>query len=208
MQETIAHLTESVPTVRRSYEGRVVEERAVDLVAAEYRHTTPPSVTLRRETARASARANRAARRSRRRAPDRACRDLRCRRAVRGSLGAVGRRARATRRTRPGEEHDRRAAHPAVQGGLLATLAVRASRRAGDRAPLLNARIGSRARGGGGGAHLIASCDRSALNAESPAMQGFSHALEWTRTITGRKAHKALNLARLPIPPRAQSARV
>jgi len=24
-------------------------------------------------------------------------------------------------------------------------------------------------------------------------VRGFSHALEWTRTITGRKAHKALN---------------
>jgi hypothetical protein len=35
-------------------------------------------------------------------------------------------------------------------------------------------------------------------------MQRSLHALEWTRTTTGRKAHKALNLARLPIPPRAQ----
>ena len=31
---------------------------------------------------------------------------------------------------------------------------------------------------------------------------------EWTRTTTSREAHKALNLARLPIPPRAQRARV
>jgi len=44
VRESIAHLTESVPTVRRSYEGRVVEERAVDLLAAEYRHTTARGV--------------------------------------------------------------------------------------------------------------------------------------------------------------------
>ena len=31
-----------------------------------------------------------------------------------------------------------------------------------------------------------------------------TNAPEWTRTTTGREAHKALNLARLPIPPRAQ----
>ena len=31
-----------------------------------------------------------------------------------------------------------------------------------------------------------------------------THAPEWTRTITGKTPHKALNLARLPIPPRAQ----
>lgn len=36
----------------------------------------------------------------------------------------------------------------------------------------------------------------SPQNAKNPAVQGFSHALEWTRTITGRKAHKALNLIR------------
>jgi hypothetical protein len=33
---------------------------------------------------------------------------------------------------------------------------------------------------------------------------GLSHAPEWTRTTTDREVHKALNLARLPIPPRAQ----
>jgi hypothetical protein len=31
------------------------------------------------------------------------------------------------------------------------------------------------------------------INEKSPAEQGFSYALEWTRTTTGRKAHKALN---------------
>jgi hypothetical protein len=31
-----------------------------------------------------------------------------------------------------------------------------------------------------------------------------TNAPEWTRTITGKSPHKALNLARLPIPPRAQ----
>lgn len=40
----MAHLTETVPTVRRRYEGQLVEERAVDLVAAEYRHTTARGV--------------------------------------------------------------------------------------------------------------------------------------------------------------------
>ena len=34
------------------------------------------------------------------------------------------------------------------------------------------------------------------------------NAPEWTRTITGKSPHKALNLARLPIPPRAQRGRV
>ena len=40
----MAHLTESVPTVRRRYEGQVVEEPAADLIAAEYRHTTARGV--------------------------------------------------------------------------------------------------------------------------------------------------------------------
>jgi hypothetical protein len=31
-----------------------------------------------------------------------------------------------------------------------------------------------------------------------------TNAPEWTRTTTGKSPHKALNLARLPIPPRAQ----
>jgi|SRR5580700_10254533 hypothetical protein len=42
--ESMAHLTETVPTVRRSHEGVVVEDHAVDLVAAEYRHTTARGV--------------------------------------------------------------------------------------------------------------------------------------------------------------------
>jgi conjugative relaxase-like TrwC/TraI family protein len=44
VSEAIAHLTETVPTVRRRYGGQVVEEQAVDLVAAEYRHTTARGV--------------------------------------------------------------------------------------------------------------------------------------------------------------------
>jgi conjugative relaxase-like TrwC/TraI family protein len=42
--DAMAHLTETVPTVRRRYDGQVVEEHAVDLVAAEYRHTTARGV--------------------------------------------------------------------------------------------------------------------------------------------------------------------
>ena len=42
--EAMAHLTETVPTVRRSHNGQIVEECAVDLVAAEYRHTTARGV--------------------------------------------------------------------------------------------------------------------------------------------------------------------
>ena len=42
--DAIAHLTETVPTVCRSYENVVVEERVVDLVAVEYRHTTARGV--------------------------------------------------------------------------------------------------------------------------------------------------------------------
>jgi conjugative relaxase-like TrwC/TraI family protein len=44
VSEAMAHLTETAPTVRRRYEGRVVEETAADLVAAEYRHTTARGV--------------------------------------------------------------------------------------------------------------------------------------------------------------------
>ena len=40
----MAHLTETVPTVRRRYDGQVVEEPARDLIAAEYRHTTARGV--------------------------------------------------------------------------------------------------------------------------------------------------------------------
>src|SRR5579863_369684 len=41
---------------------------------------------------------------------------------------------------------------------------------------------------------------------KSPDLQGFSNAPEWTRTTTENNLHKALNLARLPIPPRAPGA--
>src|SRR6202140_5122015 len=44
VSEAMAHLTETVPPVRRRYGGQVVEEHAVDLVAAEYRHTTARGV--------------------------------------------------------------------------------------------------------------------------------------------------------------------
>ena len=44
VSETIGHLTETVPTVRRRYGGQVVEEPARDVVAAEYRHTTARGV--------------------------------------------------------------------------------------------------------------------------------------------------------------------
>jgi conjugative relaxase-like TrwC/TraI family protein len=44
VSQAMAHLTENVPTVRRRYGGEVVEESALDLVAAEYRHTTARGV--------------------------------------------------------------------------------------------------------------------------------------------------------------------
>jgi conjugative relaxase-like TrwC/TraI family protein len=44
VSETIAHLTETVPTVRRRQRGQVIEEHARDVVAAEYRHTTARGV--------------------------------------------------------------------------------------------------------------------------------------------------------------------
>lgn len=44
VEQTIAHLTGSVPAVRRRYGGEAIEECAVDLVAAEYRHTTARGV--------------------------------------------------------------------------------------------------------------------------------------------------------------------
>jgi conjugative relaxase-like TrwC/TraI family protein len=44
VEQVIGHLCETVPTVRRRYSGQVVEEHAVDLVAAEYRHTTARGV--------------------------------------------------------------------------------------------------------------------------------------------------------------------
>lgn len=42
--EAMRHLTETVPVVRRRYEGQVVEEQAQEVVAAEYRHTTARGV--------------------------------------------------------------------------------------------------------------------------------------------------------------------
>jgi conjugative relaxase-like TrwC/TraI family protein len=44
VSEAMAHLTETVPTVRRRYGAQVVEERAREVVAAEYRHTTARGV--------------------------------------------------------------------------------------------------------------------------------------------------------------------
>jgi conjugative relaxase-like TrwC/TraI family protein len=44
VSEAMAHLTETVPTVRRRYSGQVVEEPAREVVAAEYRHTTARGV--------------------------------------------------------------------------------------------------------------------------------------------------------------------
>ena len=43
-EQAIAHLTETVPTVRRRYGGQVVEEPAREVVAAEYLHTTARGV--------------------------------------------------------------------------------------------------------------------------------------------------------------------
>src|ERR1700694_4095309 len=44
------------------------------------------------------------------------------------------------------------------------------------------------------------------MDAKSPAVRGFPSAPERTRTSTDHKVHKALNLARLPIPPQALGA--
>ncbi|MFZ1154082.1 MAG: MobF family relaxase [Solirubrobacteraceae bacterium] len=44
VSEAMAHLSETVPTVRRRYKGQVIEERAREVVAAEYRHTTARGV--------------------------------------------------------------------------------------------------------------------------------------------------------------------
>jgi conjugative relaxase-like TrwC/TraI family protein len=46
VRETLSYIVETVPTVRRRYEGAVVEECARDLIAAEYRHTTARSVVV------------------------------------------------------------------------------------------------------------------------------------------------------------------
>jgi conjugative relaxase-like TrwC/TraI family protein len=44
VEQTILHLREQVPVVRRRYRGQVVEEHATDVIAAEYRHTTARGV--------------------------------------------------------------------------------------------------------------------------------------------------------------------
>ena len=44
VSEAMAHLTETVPTVRHRYGGQQVEEPAREVVAAEYRHTTSRGV--------------------------------------------------------------------------------------------------------------------------------------------------------------------
>ena len=46
VREALAYITETVSTVRRRYDGVVVEECARDLLAAEYRHTTARSVVV------------------------------------------------------------------------------------------------------------------------------------------------------------------
>jgi conjugative relaxase-like TrwC/TraI family protein len=44
VEQTIHHLREQVPVVRRRYSGQVVEEHAKDVIATEYRHTTARGV--------------------------------------------------------------------------------------------------------------------------------------------------------------------
>jgi conjugative relaxase-like TrwC/TraI family protein len=44
VEQTIRHLQEQVPVVRRRYSGQVVEEHAKDVIATEYRHTTARGV--------------------------------------------------------------------------------------------------------------------------------------------------------------------
>jgi hypothetical protein len=44
-------------------------------------------------------------------------------------------------------------------------------------------------------------------NVKAPDLRGLSHAAEWSRTITGVSTHKALNLARLPVPPQPLEGR-
>ena len=39
------------------------------------------------------------------------------------------------------------------------------------------------------------------MERENPRFPGVFNAAEWSRTITPREGHKALNLARLPVPP-------
>ena len=45
VERTVAYLRERVPVVRRRYGGEVVEERAKDVLAVEYRHTTARGVS-------------------------------------------------------------------------------------------------------------------------------------------------------------------
>jgi conjugative relaxase-like TrwC/TraI family protein len=45
VEQTIHHLREHVPVVRRRYSGQVVEEHAKDVIATEYRHTTARGVS-------------------------------------------------------------------------------------------------------------------------------------------------------------------
>jgi conjugative relaxase-like TrwC/TraI family protein len=45
VEQTILYLRERVPVVRRRYSGQVVEERAKDVIATEYRHTTARGVS-------------------------------------------------------------------------------------------------------------------------------------------------------------------
>ena len=44
VEQTVRHLREQVPVVRRRYGGQVVEEHAKDVIATEYRHTTARGV--------------------------------------------------------------------------------------------------------------------------------------------------------------------
>ena len=46
VRAALSYITETVPTVRRRYDGAVLDECARDLVAAEYRHTTARSVVV------------------------------------------------------------------------------------------------------------------------------------------------------------------
>ena len=45
VEQTILHLREQIPVVRRRYSGQVVEEHAKDVIATEYRHTTARGVS-------------------------------------------------------------------------------------------------------------------------------------------------------------------
>ncbi len=44
VEQTVGHMREHVPVVRRRYSGQVVEQPAKDLIAAEYQHTTARGV--------------------------------------------------------------------------------------------------------------------------------------------------------------------